>query len=82
MWNVSGCHTITSVLPLSYQNLQSHDLQRYALQGVLQRSSLPATEVEHVVVGTVIQEVNTSNIAREVKPCYGKLHVIVHKTGY
>ena len=52
--------------PLSYQNLLAHDLQRYALQGLLQRSALPASEVDHVVVGTVIQEVNTSNIAREV----------------
>jgi acetyl-CoA acyltransferase len=48
-----------------YQNLLGHDLQRYALQGLLQRTALPAQEVDHVVVGTVIQEVNTSNIARE-----------------
>ena len=53
----------------SYQNLLAHDLQRYALQGLMQRSALPASEVEHVVVGSVIQEVKTSNIAREVRPC-------------
>lgn len=62
---VEGVRTPFLTSGSDYQNLQSHDLQRYALQGVLQRSSLPATEVEHVVVGTVIQEVNTSNIARE-----------------
>lgn len=53
-------------LLVSYQNLLAHDLQRYAIQGLLQRSALPSREVDHVVVGTVIQEVNTSNIAREV----------------
>ena len=59
----------------SYQNLLAHDLQRYALQGLLQRSAVPAREVDHVVVGTVIQEVNTSNIAREVRLFLGRLSV-------
>ena len=63
---------ITLILLLlynSYQNLLAHDLQRYALQGLLQRTAIPANEVDHVVVGTVIQEVNTSNLAREVHVC-------------
>jgi acetyl-CoA acyltransferase len=48
-----------------YKNLLPHDLQRYALQGILQRNNISPSDVEHIVVGNVIQEVSTSNIARE-----------------
>ncbi|KAK7503995.1 hypothetical protein BaRGS_00004727 [Batillaria attramentaria] len=49
----------------TYKNLMPHDLARAALQGILKRTGLPKDAVEYVVYGTVIQEVKTSNVARE-----------------
>uniref|UniRef100_A0A8C3TXX3 Trifunctional enzyme subunit beta, mitochondrial n=1 Tax=Catharus ustulatus TaxID=91951 RepID=A0A8C3TXX3_CATUS len=42
-----------------------HDLARAALQGLLTRTSVPRDVVDYIVYGTVIQEVKTSNVARE-----------------
>ncbi|KFQ28958.1 PREDICTED: trifunctional enzyme subunit beta, mitochondrial [Merops nubicus] len=49
----------------SYADLMPHDLARAALQGLLNRTSLPRDVVDYIVYGTVIQEVKTSNVARE-----------------
>jgi len=48
-----------------YKDLMPHDLARAALTGLLRRTNVPLEAVGHVVFGTVIQEVKTSNIARE-----------------
>merc|ERR1719331_857544 len=48
-----------------YKTLMPHDLQRMALVGLLQRTGLDPGLIDYVCVGTVIQEVKTSNIARE-----------------
>merc|ERR1719216_555309 len=48
-----------------YKSLMPHDLQRMALVGLLQRTGLDPGLIDYVCVGTVIQEVKTSNIARE-----------------
>merc|ERR1719414_1308872 len=48
-----------------YKNLMPHDLQRAALLALMKKTNVPASEIEHCTVGTVIQEVKTSNIARE-----------------
>ncbi|MCJ8749912.1 hypothetical protein PDJAM_G00192930 [Pangasius djambal] len=42
-----------------------HDLARGALQGLLNRTGIPKDAVDYIVYGTVIQEVKTSNVARE-----------------
>uniref|UniRef100_G3T1P4 Trifunctional enzyme subunit beta, mitochondrial n=1 Tax=Loxodonta africana TaxID=9785 RepID=G3T1P4_LOXAF len=49
----------------SYKDLMPHDLARAALTGLLHRTSVPKEVVDHLVFGTVIQEVKTSNIAKE-----------------
>lgn len=48
-----------------YNDLLGHDLIRWAVQGIVKRTGVPKEVVDHVVVGTVIQEVRTSNVARE-----------------
>jgi acetyl-CoA acyltransferase len=35
------------------------------MKGLLDRTNIPPNEVEYVVLGNVIQEVKTSNVARE-----------------
>ncbi|XP_033916452.1 trifunctional enzyme subunit beta, mitochondrial isoform X1 [Melopsittacus undulatus] len=49
----------------TYVDLMPHDLARAALQGLLNRTSVPRDVVDYIVYGTVIQEVKTSNVARE-----------------
>ncbi|XP_046571749.1 trifunctional enzyme subunit beta, mitochondrial-like [Haliotis rubra] len=49
----------------SYKNLMPHDLARTALQGLLRKTGISKDMVDYIVYGTVIQEVKTSNIARE-----------------
>eukprot|EP00957_Ditylum_brightwellii_P157352 11976176-Ditylum_brightwellii.AAC.1 len=41
------------------------DLQRLAFNGLLTKTALDKNEIDYVIAGTVIQEVRTSNIARE-----------------
>uniref|UniRef100_A0A4W3HC48 Trifunctional enzyme subunit beta, mitochondrial n=1 Tax=Callorhinchus milii TaxID=7868 RepID=A0A4W3HC48_CALMI len=48
-----------------YANMMPHDLARASLQGLLRRTNIPKSAVDYIVYGTVIQEVKTSNIARE-----------------
>ena len=42
-----------------------HDLARAALSGLLHRTSVPKDVVDYIIFCTVIQEVKTSNVARE-----------------
>src|SRR5690554_3298300 len=48
-----------------YRSLISYDLARMVLAGVLQKAQLDAAQVDQVVLGTVIQNVATSNVARD-----------------
>lgn len=49
----------------SYKDLMPHDLARAALLGLLHRTNIPKDVVDYIIFGTVIQEVKTSNVARE-----------------
>ncbi|XP_078205849.1 trifunctional enzyme subunit beta, mitochondrial isoform X4 [Callithrix jacchus] len=48
-----------------YKDLMPHDLARAALTGLLHRTSVPKEVTDYIIFGTVIQEVKTSNVARE-----------------
>lgn len=48
-----------------YQDEMAVDLQRLAITGLLTQTALPKDVIDYVVCGNVIQEVRTSNIARE-----------------
>ena len=48
-----------------YQDELAVDLQRLAISGLLNQTALPKEEIDYVICGNVIQEVKTSNIARE-----------------
>lgn len=62
---VEGVRTPFLLSGTSYVDLMPHDLARAALQGLLSRTNIPKSAVDHIVYGTVIQEVKTSNVARE-----------------
>ncbi|XP_062857161.1 trifunctional enzyme subunit beta, mitochondrial [Trichomycterus rosablanca] len=62
---VDGVRTPFLQSGTTYSDLMPHDLARAALQGLLTRTGLPKDAVDYIVYGTVIQEVKTSNVARE-----------------
>jgi hypothetical protein len=48
-----------------YKDEMAVDLQRMAIKGLLTKTALNKNDIDYVICGTVIQEVRTSNIARE-----------------
>lgn len=50
----------------AYRSLMSHDLGRHAVVGLLQRTGLDPTVVDQVVMGTVVSDPRTTNVAREI----------------
>ena len=48
-----------------YKDLMAYDLGRLTIEGLLSRSSIQASQLDRVILGCVIQDVNTSNVARE-----------------
>jgi len=62
---VEGVRTPFLMAGTDYKDLMPHDLARGSLQGLLKRTGIPKDAVDHIVYGTVIMEVKTSNIARE-----------------
>lgn len=48
-----------------YKKLMAYDLGRMAIEGLIGRSAISGDDIDRVIMGTVIQDVNTSNVARE-----------------
>ncbi|PEN09368.1 acetyl-CoA C-acyltransferase [Longimonas halophila] len=48
-----------------YVDLMAYDMGRMALKGLLMRTGLDASTIDRVIMGTVVQDVETSNVARE-----------------
>ncbi len=49
----------------AYSDLMAYDLGRIAIEGLLARSGINGSQLDRVIMGTVIQDINTSNVARE-----------------
>eukprot|EP01100_Stratorugosa_tubuloviscum_P007196 TRINITY_DN300_c3_g1_i1.p1 TRINITY_DN300_c3_g1~~TRINITY_DN300_c3_g1_i1.p1 ORF type:complete len:453 (-),score=220.21 TRINITY_DN300_c3_g1_i1:140-1498(-) len=62
---IDGCRIPFMQSGTSYKNLMAHDLARKALKGIITRNAIEPKLVDRVIVGTVIQEARTTNIARE-----------------
>jgi len=48
-----------------YEDQMAVDLQRLAIEGLIAQTAIPREEIDYIISGNVIQEVRTSNIARE-----------------
>lgn len=48
-----------------YASLMSHDLGACALRGLMTQAQIDPAEIEQVIMGTVLHEVETTNVARE-----------------
>lgn len=62
---VDGVRTPFLMAGTDYKKLMPHDLQRYALTGLVNKTGIDKDIVDYICMGTVIQEVKTSNVARE-----------------
>jgi acetyl-CoA acyltransferase len=62
---VDGVRTPFQTSGTGYSSLMAYDLGRMAIEGLVQRTGVPKSSVDAVVMGTVIQEAKTSNVARE-----------------
>lgn len=49
----------------AFASLMAHDLARFAINGLLNKVLLEPKNVQHVAMGIVISDPNTSNVARE-----------------
>lgn len=48
-----------------YKDLSNYDLIKKAIYGVLQQTKIQSKHIDNILIGNVIQEVRTSNVARE-----------------
>lgn len=62
---VDGVRTPFLMSGTDYNRMMPHDLARHALLGLLNRTGVSPHDVDYVCMGTVIQEVKTSNLARD-----------------
>lgn len=62
---VDGVRTPFLLSGSDYSKLMPHDLARHSLLSLLRKTGIDKELIEYIVYGTVIQEVKTSNIARE-----------------
>ncbi|KAL7550474.1 hypothetical protein ACHAWF_013696 [Thalassiosira exigua] len=62
---VDGVRLPFAMTSTIYEDQMAVDLQRLAFQGLITKTALNKSDVDYVLAGNVIQEVRTSNIARE-----------------
>jgi len=76
---IDGARTPFAMSGTVYKDLMAYELQRHAVLSLLRRVNLTPEQIEYLVIGTVIQEVRTSNIAREtVLSCGLPLNIPAH----
>jgi acetyl-CoA acyltransferase len=73
---VSGVRLPFAMTTTIYKDELAVDLQKLAIQGLLTQTALPKDKIDYVISGNVIQEVRTSNIAREAAINAGLPHHI------
>lgn len=62
---VDGCRLPFQKSGTGYADLMAYDMGRMIIRGLLTRTGLPPEQVDRVIMGSVIQDIQTSNVARE-----------------
>lgn len=62
---IDGCRLPFLKAGTDYKNLMAYELGKMAVQGLLKRTQLAPEAVETLIMGTVIHQLKTSNVARE-----------------
>jgi acetyl-CoA acetyltransferase family protein len=70
---IEGARTPFLKANSEYANLMSYQLAAHAIKGVLDRSGVTAPQVDRVILGTVIHNLKTPNVAREAALTAGLL---------
>jgi len=76
---IEGSRTPFAMSGTVYKDLMAYELEKHAVLSLLRKTNLSPELIEYLVIGTVIQEVRTSNIAREtVLACGLPLSIPAH----
>ena len=62
---IDGCRTPFQKPGTAYRNFRSHDLARFAIRGLLNRTKIAGDQIGHVVFGSAFPDSDTVNVARE-----------------
>lgn len=62
---VEGCRTPFLKSGGAYMDLMSYQLGKYAIKGLLNKTQIDPEMVDRVIMGTVVSNLKTSNVARE-----------------
>ncbi len=62
---IDGCRTPFLKSGGPYIDLMSYQLGKYAIQGLMAKTGIDKKEIDQVIMGTVISNLKTSNVARE-----------------
>lgn len=62
---IDGCRTPFLRSNMGFSDLTSYDLARLVLQGMAARMPIDVEDVERVIMGTVVSNITTSNVARD-----------------
>ncbi|CAH1117084.1 unnamed protein product [Phaedon cochleariae] len=68
---VDGVRTPFLMSGTDFAKLMPHELAKQALSGILKKTGVSKDLIDYIIYGTVIQEVKTSNIAREASLAAG-----------
>jgi len=68
---VEGVRTPFLMSGTQFKELMPHELASMALRGLASRTAMSLSDIDAVIMGNVIQEVKTSNVARESMICAG-----------
>ena len=63
---IDGVRTPFSRSQTDFKTFSAYDLGRLAVSGLISQTKLSGDHIDHVYYGNVIQDINTSNIAREI----------------
>lgn len=63
---IDGIRTPFLRTQTDFASLSAFDLGRFALAGLIHKTKLNGSHIDHLYFGNVIQDINTSNIAREI----------------
>ncbi|MEX0684516.1 MAG: acetyl-CoA C-acyltransferase [Balneolales bacterium] len=77
---VDGCRIPFQRSGTGYKNLMSYDLAREVLKGLIKKADFKPANIDRIIMGTVIQEVKTGNVARDSALAAGLPHNIPAQT--
>ncbi len=63
---IDGCRTPFLRSGTGYYDIMGWEVGRYAVKGLLSKIPIDAKEIGHVIIGTVVADVKTTNVAREI----------------